>query len=133
MGSPREIVSGTVRDNRLSIERTIDHHLIIGDPVDRMASLTAFVRVVESGGFTAAARRLDLSPTMVSNHIRALEDSLGVRLLNGVSAGRPHARANATGSGPAVSAIRNASAAASRPWVATGASQTAGPARFRAR
>jgi DNA-binding transcriptional LysR family regulator len=50
--------------------------------MDRMASLTAFVRVVESGGFTAAARRLNLSPTMVSNHIQALEDSLGVRLLN---------------------------------------------------
>jgi DNA-binding transcriptional LysR family regulator len=47
-----------------------------------MASLTAFVRVVESGGFSAAARRLNLSPTMVSNHIQALEDGLGVRLLN---------------------------------------------------
>lgn len=47
-----------------------------------MASLTAFVRVVESGGFTAAAHRLNLSPTMVSNHVQALEDSLGVRLLN---------------------------------------------------
>ena len=47
-----------------------------------MASLTAFVRVVDSGGFTAAARRLNLSPTMVSNHVQALEDSLGVRLLN---------------------------------------------------
>jgi DNA-binding transcriptional LysR family regulator len=50
--------------------------------MDRMASLAAFVRVVESGGFTAAARRLHLSPTMVSNHVQALEDSLGVRLLN---------------------------------------------------
>ena len=50
--------------------------------MDRMASLTAFVRVVESGGFTAAARSLKLSPTMVSNHVQALEDSLGVRLLN---------------------------------------------------
>jgi DNA-binding transcriptional LysR family regulator len=50
--------------------------------MDRMASLTAFVRVVESGGFTAAARRLDVSTTTVSNHVQALEDSLGVRLLN---------------------------------------------------
>ena len=50
--------------------------------MDRMASLTAFVRVVESGGFTAAARRLDVSITTVSNHVQALEDSLGVRLLN---------------------------------------------------
>ena len=29
-----------------------------------MASLTAFVRVVESGGFSAAARCLNLSPTL---------------------------------------------------------------------
>jgi DNA-binding transcriptional LysR family regulator len=50
--------------------------------MDRMASLTAFVRVVENGGFTAAARRLNLSPTMVSNHVQAIEDRLGVRLLN---------------------------------------------------
>jgi DNA-binding transcriptional LysR family regulator len=50
--------------------------------MDRMASITAFLRVVESGGFTAAAHRLDLSPTMVSNHVQALENSLGVRLLN---------------------------------------------------
>ncbi|CAD6544938.1 HTH-type transcriptional regulator DmlR [Paraburkholderia hiiakae] len=50
--------------------------------MDRMASVTSFVRVVESGGFTAAARRLDLSTTTVSNHVQALEDSLGVRLLN---------------------------------------------------
>ncbi|KAA0997776.1 LysR family transcriptional regulator [Paraburkholderia panacisoli] len=50
--------------------------------MDRMSSLTAFVRVVESGGFTAAARRLDLSTTTVSNHVQALEDGLGVRLLN---------------------------------------------------
>jgi DNA-binding transcriptional LysR family regulator len=50
--------------------------------MDRMASLTAFVRVVESGGFSAAARRLNLSPTMVSNHVQALENELGVRLLN---------------------------------------------------
>src|SRR3984957_3309502 len=50
--------------------------------MDRMASLTAFVRVVESGGFTAAARRLDLSITTISNHVQALEDALGARLLN---------------------------------------------------
>jgi DNA-binding transcriptional LysR family regulator len=50
--------------------------------MDRMASLTAFVRVVDSGGFTEAAKRLNLSPTMVSNHVKALENALGVRLLN---------------------------------------------------
>ncbi|MBR0776291.1 LysR family transcriptional regulator [Bradyrhizobium diazoefficiens] len=50
--------------------------------MDRFGSLTAFVRVVESGGFSAAARRLNMSTTMVSNHVQALEDRLGVRLLN---------------------------------------------------
>ncbi|MGF6727394.1 DNA-binding transcriptional LysR family regulator [Paraburkholderia sp. GAS41] len=55
---------------------------VLGECMDRMASLTAFVRVVESGGFTAAARRLDLSTTTVSNQVQALEDVLGVRLLS---------------------------------------------------
>ncbi len=50
--------------------------------MDRFTSLTAFVRVVESGSFSAAARRLNMSKTMVSNHVQALEDRLGVRLLN---------------------------------------------------
>ncbi|WP_434667489.1 LysR family transcriptional regulator [Paraburkholderia sp. A3BS-1L] len=50
--------------------------------MDRMASLTAFVRVVESGGFSAAARRLGLSTTTISNQVQALEERLGVRLLN---------------------------------------------------
>ncbi|SFN67896.1 DNA-binding transcriptional regulator, LysR family [Bradyrhizobium sp. Ghvi] len=50
--------------------------------MDRFTSLTVFVRVVEHGGFSAAARRLNMSTTMVSNHIQALEDRLEVRLLN---------------------------------------------------
>jgi DNA-binding transcriptional LysR family regulator len=50
--------------------------------MDRLASITAFVRVVENGSFTAAARHLDLSATMVSNHVQELEDRLGARLLN---------------------------------------------------
>ena len=50
--------------------------------MDRLTSLTAFVRVVDSGGFSAAGRRLEMSTTMVSNHIRALEERLGARLLN---------------------------------------------------
>jgi DNA-binding transcriptional LysR family regulator len=50
--------------------------------MDRLASITAFIRVVENGGFTAAARHLDLSATMVSNHVQELEDRLGARLLN---------------------------------------------------
>ena len=51
-------------------------------PMDRLTSLTVFVRVVDGGGFSAAARRLNMSTTMVSNHVQSLEDRLGVRLLN---------------------------------------------------
>lgn len=50
--------------------------------MDRLTSLTVFGRVVECGGFSAAARRLNMSVTMVGNHIQSLEDRLGVRLLN---------------------------------------------------
>jgi DNA-binding transcriptional LysR family regulator len=50
--------------------------------MDRLTSLTAFVRVVDSGGFSAASRRLNMSTSMVSNHVQALEDRLGARLLN---------------------------------------------------
>src|ERR1700758_1192415 len=50
--------------------------------MDRLTSLTAFVRVVDAGGFSAAGRKLNMSTTMVSNHVQALEDRLGVRLLN---------------------------------------------------
>src|ERR1700712_4763220 len=50
--------------------------------MDRLTSLTAFVRWADSGGFSAAGRRLNMSTTMVSNHIQSLEDRLGARLLN---------------------------------------------------
>ncbi len=50
--------------------------------MDRLTSLTAFVRVVDAGGFSAAGRKLNMSTTMVSNHVQALEDRLGARLLN---------------------------------------------------
>lgn len=50
--------------------------------MDRLTSLTVFVGVVDNGGFSAAARRLKMSTTMVSNHVQALEARLGVRLLN---------------------------------------------------
>lgn len=49
--------------------------------MDRLTSLVVFGRVVETGGFSAAARRLNMSVTMVSNHVQALEDRLGARLL----------------------------------------------------
>jgi len=50
--------------------------------MDRLTSMSVFVKVVDCGGFSAAARRLNLSVTMVSNHVAALEERLGARLLN---------------------------------------------------
>ena len=50
--------------------------------MDRLTSLTVFVRVVDKRGFSAAARHLNMSATMVSSHVRSLEDRLGVRLLH---------------------------------------------------
>lgn len=50
--------------------------------MDRVTGLTVFVQVAESGGFSAASRRLKMSTTMVSKHVQALEERLGARLLN---------------------------------------------------
>jgi DNA-binding transcriptional LysR family regulator len=50
--------------------------------MDRVTSLSVFVKVVEGSSFAAAARHFGLSPAMVSKHINALEERLGARLLN---------------------------------------------------
>lgn len=48
----------------------------------RFAELSAFVAVAELSSFTKAARQLGISTATLSQTIRALEESLGVRLLN---------------------------------------------------
>ena len=50
--------------------------------MDRITSMEIFIAVVELGGFTAAAQARAISPTMVSNHIKMLEEHLGAKLLN---------------------------------------------------
>jgi DNA-binding transcriptional LysR family regulator len=50
--------------------------------MDRVTSLTTFVKVVDSGGFAAAARALEMSPSSVTLHVQSIEERLGVRLLN---------------------------------------------------
>lgn len=49
--------------------------------MDRMAAMQAFVRVVDAGSFSAAARQLGVGQPAVSKTIAQLEDRLGVRLL----------------------------------------------------
>jgi DNA-binding transcriptional LysR family regulator len=50
--------------------------------MDRLTKITAFVKVAETGSFSAAARALGVSSTAVSKHVRELEEWLGVRLFN---------------------------------------------------
>jgi len=50
--------------------------------MDLLKAMTVFVRVVETGSLTAAAVACDLSPTMVGNHLQALESRLGARLIH---------------------------------------------------
>jgi DNA-binding transcriptional LysR family regulator len=50
--------------------------------MDRLTSMTVFVKAVDLGSFAAAATALGLSGPMVGKHIRFLEERLGVSLLN---------------------------------------------------
>jgi DNA-binding transcriptional LysR family regulator len=50
--------------------------------MDKLASLRAFVKVVELGSFSEAGRQLRLSRSAISKYIGDLEQSLGVQLLN---------------------------------------------------
>jgi DNA-binding transcriptional LysR family regulator len=50
--------------------------------MDRFHLMNVFVAVAEEQGFAAAARRLQLSPPAVTRAVAALEDQLGVKLLN---------------------------------------------------
>ena len=50
--------------------------------MDRLAAMTAFVRVVEHGSFARAAERLSMSTSAVSRQVAELEAHLDARLLN---------------------------------------------------
>ena len=49
--------------------------------MDKFEDLQAFVAVVESGSFTAAAERLKMAKSAISRRVSALEQRLGVQLL----------------------------------------------------
>jgi DNA-binding transcriptional LysR family regulator len=49
--------------------------------MDRMAAMEAFVLVVDTGSFSAAARRLNVGQPAVSKLVAQLEEKLGVKLL----------------------------------------------------
>ena len=50
--------------------------------MDRVSSMLSFVKVVDTGGFGAAARQLNLSASVVTTRVKSIEERLGVRLLN---------------------------------------------------
>ncbi|MGO4525017.1 LysR family transcriptional regulator [Microvirga sp. 2MCAF35] len=50
--------------------------------LDRVTGMQVFVRVATLGSFSAAARALHLSQTMVTKHVAAIEERLGVKLLH---------------------------------------------------
>lgn len=53
--------------------------------MDQYAELTVFLRVVEEGSFSAAGRKLELSPSAVSKLISRLEARLNVRLFERIA------------------------------------------------
>jgi DNA-binding transcriptional LysR family regulator len=52
------------------------------NPLDDLADVVVFVRVVEVKSFTAAAERLGIAKSVVSKYVTRLEGRLGARLLN---------------------------------------------------
>lgn len=50
--------------------------------MDRIDTMRCFALVVSEGSFTRAAERMGFSPQLVSKYVSALEERLGVRLLN---------------------------------------------------
>jgi DNA-binding transcriptional LysR family regulator len=49
--------------------------------MDRLQAMKVFARVVDEGGFAAAARAMDMSPPVVTRMVADLEGHLGTRLL----------------------------------------------------
>ena len=49
--------------------------------MERLAAMETFVRVMETGSFSAAARHLHLGQPAISKSIAQLEERLGVKLL----------------------------------------------------
>ncbi|WP_445679687.1 LysR family transcriptional regulator [Radicibacter daui] len=49
--------------------------------MDMLRAMEVFVKVADAGSLTAAANDLGISATMVGNHLQALEEKLGARLV----------------------------------------------------
>ncbi|POM15621.1 HTH-type transcriptional activator AllS [Burkholderia cepacia] len=50
--------------------------------IDHMGAMRAFVRVVETGSFSAVAKEMHVSTSTVARKVTAIEEALGVALLH---------------------------------------------------
>ena len=50
--------------------------------MDKLACMQAFVAVVDSQGFSSAARKRGISKALISKYVGQLEEALGLRLLH---------------------------------------------------
>jgi DNA-binding transcriptional LysR family regulator len=76
--------SATIGTRPVKVPDTTDpqHRIGVGRvTMDRFDSMRAFTRVVDHGGFAAAARAMGLSRSVVNKAVIALEDHLGTQLL----------------------------------------------------
>ena len=62
-----------------------EYHVFVmgmGTPMDKFGAMQIFVRVVETGSFSAVARERDIGQPAVSKQIQALETELGTKLIH---------------------------------------------------
>ena len=88
-----------------------------------LEDVRTFVEVADSGGLTQAARRLNLSKSMISRRLSRLEDELGAQLLARTTRGVALTEAGATFRRHAETLLADAEAA--RAAVAQGEEVTA--------
>lgn len=70
------------REKKNSLSGLADPQLMRSTLFKDLTTLRIFVRTVEIGNFSEVARRIDVTPAMVSKRIAALEADVGQRLLN---------------------------------------------------
>jgi DNA-binding transcriptional LysR family regulator len=63
------------------MQRFIDRGATIGVKMEMLKEMAIFAQVVENGGFSAAARHLNLTTSAISRHVSRLEKHIGGRLL----------------------------------------------------
>lgn len=78
----RTVQSRAAPDNSAPAQSAVEQHATIRtDPMQSLDDLHTFYVVVESRGFTAAARRLELTTSAISRSVRRLEAQVGGALL----------------------------------------------------